>query len=82
LTQEHRVAICREVAAVAAADATLLMIAWAPGRRLLLPRGMSREDILAAFPGWKVIDEEALELTGAPGLVRKAEPRFYRFHRD
>jgi SAM-dependent methyltransferase len=81
LPQEQRVVIGREVAAVAAADATLLMIAWAPGRRLVLPRGMSREEIQAAFPGWSVTDEEALDLTGAPGPVRKAEPRCYRLRR-
>jgi hypothetical protein len=63
---------------VAAPDATMLMMAWAPGRRGPLPRGASRSDIEAAFPAWKVVDEEALDAPGAPGYVQKADPRFYR----
>jgi hypothetical protein len=30
-----------------------------------------------AFPEWKVVDEEALDVTGAPG-VKKADPCFYK----
>jgi SAM-dependent methyltransferase len=81
LTDEQRAAVGREVTAVATPDATLLMIAWAPARRRFLPRGASRSDIEAAFPEWKVVDEEAMDATGAPGFVKKAEPRFYRLRR-
>ena len=42
----------REVTAVAAPGATLLMMAWAPARRRLLPRGAGRADIQAAYPTW------------------------------
>jgi SAM-dependent methyltransferase len=42
LTNEKRVAMGREVSAVAAPGATRLMLAWAPGRRGPLPRGASR----------------------------------------
>ncbi len=82
LTQAQREAVGREVSAVAAADATLLMYAFAPGRRGPLPRGASRGDIEAAYPGWKVIDEEACDVSGAPRLFRKADPRWYRLRRD
>ena len=52
-------------------------------RRRLLPRGASRADIEAAYPAWKVIDEEALaDEPQAPKYVRKANPRFYRLQRD
>jgi hypothetical protein len=57
------------------------MIAWTPARRRRLPRGASRSDIEAAFPEWQVVDEEAADMTGAPGFVQKAEPRFYRLSR-
>jgi SAM-dependent methyltransferase len=81
LTDEQRAAEGREVTAVAAPDATLLLIAWTPAPRHLLPRGASRSDIEAAFPEWQVVDEEAMDATGAPGFVQKAEPRFYRLRR-
>ena len=84
LTDEQRAAMGREVSAVAAPGATLLMLAWAPGRRGPLPRGASRSDIEAAYPAWKVIDEDGLDPSGAPlyRFVKKAEPRFYWLRRD
>jgi len=78
LTDAQRAAEGREATAAAAPGATLLMFAMRPGRRGPLPRGASREDIEAAFPDWEVVDEEAADVTGAPGWVRRAEPRFYR----
>jgi len=83
LTGELREKMGREVSAVAAPGATMLMLAWAPGRRRLLPRGASRGDIEAAYPAWKVIDEEALaDEPRAPKYVRKADPRFYRLRHE
>ncbi|MGH2993919.1 MAG: class I SAM-dependent methyltransferase [Solirubrobacterales bacterium] len=80
LTDGQREAMGREVSAVAAPGATLLMVAWAPGRRGPLPRGASRGDIEAAYLEWQVIDEEAVDISGAPffRFVRKADPRVYR----
>jgi SAM-dependent methyltransferase len=80
LTDEQRRAMGREVSAVAAPGAILLMVAWAPGRRGPLPRGASRADIETAYPEWEIIDEEAFDVTEAWffRFVRKAEPRFYR----
>lgn len=66
LNDKERAAVGREVNAVAAADATILMPAWAPARRGPLPRGASRGDIEAVFSGWTVIDEEACDVAGAP----------------
>jgi SAM-dependent methyltransferase len=80
LTDEQRASMGREVTAAAAPDATLVMVAWAPGRRGPLPRGASRADIEAAYPAWDVIDEEALDLSEARlyRYVKKADPRLYR----
>jgi hypothetical protein len=66
LGDEKRAQIGREVSAVAASGATLLMAAWAPGRRGPLPRGASRADIETAYPAWDVIDEEGVDVSGAP----------------
>lgn len=83
LSDEQRERMGREVSAVAAPGATLLMVAWAPGRRGPLPRGASRADIEAAYPAWDVIDEERVDVSGAPFYrhMRKADPRLYRLRR-
>jgi hypothetical protein len=46
----------REVDAVAAPDATVLLLDPEPKRRGPLPRGTTREEIVVAFPGWTVTD--------------------------
>ena len=83
LSDEQRKEEGREATAHAEAEATLLMLAWKPGRRGPLPRGASPEEIQAAFPEWTLIDDATLDLpSGAPGYVRRAEPRFYRLRRN
>ncbi len=83
LSDEQRREEGREATAAAAPGATLLMMSWKPGRRGPLPRGASLEDIQAAFPEWSPVDDEAMDLpSGAPGYVKRAEPRFYRLRRE
>ena len=84
LKDHQRAAMGREVSAVAAPGATLLMVAWAPRRRGPLPRGASRADIEAAYPAWSVIDEEAIDLSALPfyRYIRNADTRLYRLRRD
>ena len=81
LSDDQRAAEGREATAVAAPDATLLMFAFRPGGRGPVPRGASHEDIERAFGDWEVVDEEIADTTGAPGWVRRREPRFYRLRR-
>ena len=64
-------------------DGTVLLIAWAPRRRGPLPRGVSRAEVEAAFPGWDVTD---MGMSGfkAPKpveLLMKPEERWYRLVR-
>lgn len=83
LTDEQRQDEGREATAVADPGATLLMMAWKPGRRGPLPRGASPEEIQGAFPEWTLIDGKAMDMpSGAPGYVRRAEPRLYRLRRN
>jgi SAM-dependent methyltransferase len=85
LTDEQRLAMGREVTAVAAPGATLLVKAWAPGRRGPLPRGASRADIEAAYPEWRVIDEEPFDVVRGARFykhIRNADPRVYRLRRE
>ncbi|GKS57821.1 hypothetical protein YTPLAS18_13480 [Nitrospira sp.] len=81
LPPEQVRAVSREVTAVATEDATLLMYAFSPGRRGPLPRGISREEIEHAYSGWRITDEKAFALAGAPRFVQKARPRFYCLRR-
>jgi SAM-dependent methyltransferase len=82
LNDAPREAMGHEVTAVTAPGATMLMIAWAPGRRGPLPRGAARADIEAAFPPWRIIGEDAIPASVLPGPLKNATPRFYRLRRD
>jgi SAM-dependent methyltransferase len=81
LTDAQRTAMGRQVTGVAALGATLLITAWAPGRRGPLPRGASRSDIQIAYPEWTVIDEQPFDVVHGARFykhIRKADPRVYR----
>ena len=83
LSDEQRKEEGREATTAAAPSATLLMMSWKPGRRGPLPRGASRDDIQAAFPEWSLSDDAAVDLpSGAPGYVKRGEPRFFRLRRE
>jgi SAM-dependent methyltransferase len=84
LTDGQRAAMGREVTAVAASGATLLMVAWARRRRGPLPRGASRRDIEAAYHDWTVTDEQPFDISDAPFFrhIKNAQPRFYRLRRE
>lgn len=81
LRDEDRAAMAAEVDAVATADATVLMLAFSPARRGPLPRGAGRDAIEAAFAGWGVIAEDAADVSGMPGPLKKTAPRWYRLRR-
>jgi len=83
LSDEQRKEEGREATAAAVPGATLLLMSWKPGRRGPLPRGASHDDIQAAFPGWSLIEDVAMDLpSGAPGYVKRAEPRFFQLRRE
>ncbi len=75
-------AVAREVSAVTTDDATLLMYTFSPGRKGPTPRGLSREEVEAAYAGWRVVDEQPFDIHGMPALFKKANPRWYRLRRD
>jgi len=77
-----RRAVGREVSAVTVAGATMLILAWEPGQRGPLPRGMSRADLEAVLPEWRLIDEEVADVSGSPAFIAKARPHFYRLRRE
>jgi len=76
-------AMSREVSAVAADDATLLLVAWTPKRRGPLPRGASRREIESAFHGWTVTDVEpsGIQAPKPIELLMKPDEHWYRLRR-
>jgi SAM-dependent methyltransferase len=82
LNADQRAAMGREVRAIAADDATVLLDVFAPRRRGPLPHGASRSDVEAAFPDWEITDIEVADTDPEPiAKVFKFDERFYRLVR-
>ncbi len=82
LTEPQREAMGREVSAVAAPDATVILDCFTPRRRGPLPRGASLADVERAFPGWEITDVEVADTDPDPiALLFKFDERFYRLRR-
>jgi hypothetical protein len=71
----------REVSEVAAADATLLMLAFPPGRRGPLPHGVTQAEIETAYPGWNVTKGDALDAELPRIVTKDGQPHWYRLTR-
>jgi SAM-dependent methyltransferase len=70
------------IAHLAAPGATLLVAAFAPGRRVLLPRGMDEQDVIGLFgDSWELEQAESANDPTAPPPVRRARPALYRLTR-
>ncbi len=70
------------LAELAAPGATFLMLAFAAGRRLVLPRGMDREEIVVLLGGgWELEHVQSVVREDMPRPVRRANPTLYRFTR-
>lgn len=82
LTDPQRAAMGREIDAVAAPDATVLLTVW-PRRRRPLIRGANRDEVEAAFPGWKITDVEPtfFHLPKPLEVVMKPDEHWYRLRR-
>ncbi len=67
---------------LAAPGARLLLLAFKPGHRMLLPRGMDTEHVLALLgEGWELQRAESVVTEDMPPPVRRAEPTLYRLAR-
>ncbi len=79
----QREAMGREIGAVTAPDATVLLLVW-PKRRRPLIRGADRGEIEAAFPEWNVTDVEAshFRLPKLLELVLRPDEHWYRLRRE
>ncbi len=83
LSPEQRLSMGREITAVAAHDATVILDCFAPRHRGPLPRGCTRSDVEAAFPDWRITD--IIDADTAPDLIArvfKFGEVFYRLSRE
>jgi len=82
LTNAQREAMGKEVSAVAAAEATVILDCFAPRRRAPLPRGASRDDVERTFPGWHITDIEVADAEPDPiAKLFRFHESFYRLRR-
>jgi len=81
LNDAQRLAVGREVNAVAAADATMLLLVWSRARRGPFPPGANRDDLTTAFPGWRIVDVRPYE-GELPRPLKNIAPRWYRLARS
>jgi cyclopropane fatty-acyl-phospholipid synthase-like methyltransferase len=79
---EQRAAMGRSVEAIAGADATLLLLVW-PKRHRPLIRGVSRDEIEAAFPGWTVthVEPSHFRLPKLLEWLLRPDEHWYRLRR-
>jgi hypothetical protein len=83
LTPAGQAAMGRSIESVAAADATLLMLAFRPGATPRpLPRGADGASIERVLPGWRVVDTEPAPTDGMPKPLRRAAPTWFRVSRS
>jgi len=75
-------AMGREIDAIAAPDATVLLLVW-PKRRRPLIRGATRDEVQAAFPGWRITHVEAshFRLPKIMEMILRPDEHWYRLCR-
>ena len=82
LPDSARMGATAGLTALAAPGATLLMLAFKAARRMVLPRGMDTEDIVALLgDGWEFEHSRSFVTEDAPRPIRRANPTLYRLTR-
>jgi SAM-dependent methyltransferase len=67
---------------LAAPGATLLLLAFKAGRRIILPRGMDKDDIVALLgDGWELQHSRSFVTKETPPPIRRAKPTLYQLTR-
>jgi SAM-dependent methyltransferase len=82
LTGAQRTAMGREVAAIAAPDATVFLLVW-PARRRPFIRGANRDDVQAAFPEWTItgVEPSGFVLPKILEMALRPDEHWYRLQR-
>lgn len=71
----------RGVSALANPRATLLMLAFGPGRMRSLVGGVSRTEVETAFPEWETLAVEPADTAGLGWPMNRTAPQWYRMRR-
>ncbi|MGH3241625.1 MAG: class I SAM-dependent methyltransferase [Spirillospora sp.] len=74
----QRSAVGRGVSALAKPDATLLMLAFGPGRMRSRIGGVSQAEVEEAFPQWELLTVEPAETAGLGWPMNTTKPQWYR----
>lgn len=82
LTDAQRAEVVREEEAVTETGSTLLMMAFQPGRRGPLPRGIDAAELRRLYADWALLSEDEVDLSEAPRFVQRAGARFFRLRRN
>ncbi|WUH99934.1 class I SAM-dependent methyltransferase [Spirillospora sp. NBC_00431] len=75
---DQRSAVGRGVSALAKPDATLLMLAFGPGRMRSRIGGVSQAEVEEAFPQWELLTVEPAETAGLGWPMNRTKPQWYR----
>jgi SAM-dependent methyltransferase len=78
---EQRLAEGQGVSALANPRATLLMLAFGPGRMRSLLGGVSQAEVETAFPQWEMLAVEPADTAGLGWPMNKTGPQWYRLRR-
>jgi SAM-dependent methyltransferase len=70
------------VTAIARPGATMLMLAFQPTALPLVPDGVARSDVEAAFSGWELLTVEPADTAGMPGPLKRTSPQWYRLRKQ
>jgi SAM-dependent methyltransferase len=81
LSDGERRAMASAVTALAAPGSILLLLAFQPGKRGPLPRGVDQRELEEAFQGWTTVAAVPAVTDGMPKPLRKAAPTWYRMER-
>lgn len=82
LPDPARRSAARGLSDLAAPGAMLLIGAFKAGRRMVLPRGMDREDVVALLgEGWELEHAQSEVTDNLPPPIRRAQPSLYRLAR-
>lgn len=81
LAHPQRLDYAREVTAVTAPGAHLLMFAFTPGLRGPIPSGVSPAEVARTFTHWTLDADEPSDPTDLPRPLRSAAPRWYHLTR-
>ncbi|KIH99666.1 methyltransferase type 11 [Streptomonospora alba] len=81
LGKDQQAAEGRGVTALAAREATLLMLAFGPSRYRRLVEGVSQAEVEAAFPEWELLEVEDAATDGLGWPMNRTSPKWYRLRR-